>query len=105
MVMAGADGDEVVLVGFSAVVPGDDVVEFAGDGLAVAVGERAGLVAGPDEPVEVGGWPVDPSAVVDHFAGGVGEDPSPGAVRVGGERAGHGGWDRSVPGQLAGLIG
>ncbi len=75
----------LVLVVWSAVVPGDDVVQVADGG--VAVGGAAGVVAGLDEAAEPGRE--DPGAGVhrDEVAGaGVGVEPAEpdGECRVGG---------------------
>jgi hypothetical protein len=88
VVVAGAGGDEVVGVGVPALGPGLDVVEFAADGAAVAVGEGADLVAGADVVGELGWRFVAVAAVVDEFAEGVGDEPPPGAGRVGGDLSG-----------------
>jgi len=81
------------------------VVEVAAVRCSPAAGEGAGLLAGDDECREVGWWPVGCGAAIEQGArGGIGDQATPGAGRVGGDVAREHCRDGAVPGELAGLL-
>ena len=74
-VVFGAEAGKIVVVGASAVVPGDGVVDFGGGRCPVAAGVSAGFVADADPVLEVFRWPVGGPADRECCSGvGVGED-------------------------------
>ena len=79
------------------------MVNVAALGGPGAVREAAGLVAGDDMGLQVGGGLISGAAVVEEPpVGRVVQDPPPGAV--GGDPPGHVGGDRPVPGQLGRVV-
>jgi hypothetical protein len=84
--------------------PGGAVVEFAGFGSAVAVGEAAGLVSDDHMLGESSGWPVSGGGQVDEAAEGVGDESAPGRAVSEGDGAGVFGGDGSDSGQLCGGV-
>src|SRR5437763_1841079 len=82
---------QVVFAGGAVVLPGLDVVDLAGGRRSATARVAAFAVAGADEPGQPGGGPVCAAAIVEQGARDrVGEEPSPGAVGVGGDLAGDG---------------
>src|SRR5882757_2696831 len=89
---------QVVFAGLSAGAPALAMIKIAEPGGSSALREDARSVSGDDVIGECLGWPVAAAAVVEELpGGGVGEQPAPGAGGVGGDAAGHGRGDGSVP--------
>src|SRR5882672_5381108 len=96
---------QVVFAGLASRAPGLAMIEIAESGWAATVREHAGLVSGDDVVGEVLWWPVGFAPVFQELPRSrVGEESAPGAGGVGGDAAGRGGGDRSVPVQVSGQL-
>src|SRR5882762_3784962 len=96
---------QVVFTGFTAGAPVFAMIQVAVSGGSSAVREHAGLVSGDDVVGERLGWPVGFAPVFQELPRyGVGEESAPGAGGVGGDAAGRGGGDGSVPVEVGGQL-